>query len=452
AHAGRDREGRARSLRLSSPMVTQASLISDLQSIVGTDHARAPEDGRFVVDSMRPQVAVEPGSYEEVATVLRYASETSSAVIPWGGGTMMYIGNVPMRYDLALDLGRLNRIIEHEPTDLTITCQAGITVGRLQNTLSEFDQMVPLSSSFDPLGTVGGVLAVNSWGPERHVFGSPRDYTIGMRVITADGRITRAGGKVVKNVAGYDLCKLYIGSLGTLGVIVEATFKVQPLPKASTWMIVGCGTVEESCSMAREVDRKGLSVWSVAVEHYTWDALVKPYLLWLAVAGTHAGVERTIREVTDLASASGLESWESPPRESLPLGKSWTKLHPEIELKEVTGLECKAMVAPEHTADVMSALTSLGSELHLSILPTIGLVRAQWTQTSPAEIETLLSGLSAVVGSYKGTATVLFGDPAMKRRIDVFGDPPPAFELMRRVKMQFDPNGILSPGRFVGRL
>lgn len=425
--------------------------LSDLQSIVGAVHARVVDDG-YVVDGAKPQVAVSPGSYEEVAAVLQYANRSNWAVVPWGGGTMMYVGNVPQRYDIALDTARLDQIIEHEPADLTVTCQAGITLELLHASLEEAGQMVPLSSAFDPWGTVGGVLAVNNWGPECHAYGFPRDYTIGMRLVTADGGITRAGGKVVKNVAGYDIAKLYIGSLGTLGVIVEATFKVQPLPKVNTQMVVGCDTIEESCGVAREATRRGLSVVSAIIDHYTWQALAKPYLLWLSVAGTHAGVDRALREITDLASESGLESWESPTADKRPGGRPWAKLNAEIEFREVTGIEFKVAVSPRQVAGLVSDLTALGGQLHLCALPTVGLVRADWRNITAAETERLIGGVRAAVGRHGGSALVLFSDLDLKRRIDVFGDPPPAFELMRRVKNQFDPNGILSPGRFAGRL
>jgi len=213
-------------------MAKQASVLNRLESIVGADGLLPPEPaGAFAVDGLTPQAAVAPASYEQVAEVMGYAHAEELAVIPWGGGAHIHTGNVPARYDIALSLSRLNAVVEHEPADLTTTVQAGMTLSELQGRLGAAGQLLPLDPPGGERATIGGILAANASGPWRHAFGSARDMTIGLRVVTAEGRITRAGGRVVKNVAGYDLCKLYVGSLGTLGVIVEATFKLAPLPQ-----------------------------------------------------------------------------------------------------------------------------------------------------------------------------------------------------------------------------
>ncbi|MBF8286481.1 MAG: linked oxidase-like protein, partial [Dehalococcoidia bacterium] len=211
-------------------MAKQASVLTQMGSIVGREGALA-DVAAFAVDGLTPQAAVAPSSYEQVAAVMRYAHAEGLAVIPWGGGAHIHVGNVPARYDIALGLSRLNAVVEHEPADLTATVQAGMTLSELQGRLGGAGQLLPLDPPGGERATIGGILAANASGPWRHAFGSARDMTIGLRVVTAEGRITRAGGRVVKNVAGYDLCKLYIGSLGTLGVIVEATFKVASLPR-----------------------------------------------------------------------------------------------------------------------------------------------------------------------------------------------------------------------------
>ena len=191
---------------------------------------RTPRDDSFTVDGTRPAIGVAPGTYEEVAAVMRYANDRRLAVIPLGGGTIKHVGNVPRHYDIALVLGRLNAVIEHEPADLTVTCQAGITMTQLGSSWTKCGQMTPFGVSSGPFETLAGRLAAN-YSTYRQAYGGPRDFTIGLRVVTADGRITRTGGKVVKNVAGYDLSKLYIGSFGTLGVIVEAPCRLLPRPQ-----------------------------------------------------------------------------------------------------------------------------------------------------------------------------------------------------------------------------
>ncbi len=212
-------------------MVKQASLASNLASIVGRENV-APGTPEYAVDGLAPKSVIRPGTPDEVAGVMSYANANRLAVIPLGGRNHAGIGNLPERFDLTLDVSRLSQVVEFEPADLTITCQAGITLGALREATGAAGMVVPFDPALPGGATVGGVLAGALSGSARMSLGPPRDFTIGLRVVTADGKLTRAGGKVVKNVAGYDLCKLYIGSLGTLGVIVESTFKTVPLPQA----------------------------------------------------------------------------------------------------------------------------------------------------------------------------------------------------------------------------
>ncbi|MCH7810326.1 MAG: FAD-binding protein, partial [Chloroflexi bacterium] len=198
-------------------MVRQATLLTELGSIAGAENVR-PGSDEFAVDGVTPQVIVRPATAEAAAAVIRHANGASLAVIPIGGKQRHGPGNTPARYDIALDVTALSGIVEYEPDDLTITCGAGMTLGELRQTTAAAGQMVAFDPEIADEATVGGALAADLWGPSRVSLGGPRDFTIGLRVITGDGLITRAGGRVVKNVAGYDLCKLYVGSLGTLVV------------------------------------------------------------------------------------------------------------------------------------------------------------------------------------------------------------------------------------------
>src|SRR3990170_2408640 len=278
-------------------MVRQASLTSELASLLGAD-AVLGEGARsaFGGDGVEPRAVVAPGSVEHIAETLRYAHRERLAVTPWGGGSHMHIGNLPARYDIALSLGRLDTVTEHEPADLTVTVQAGITLVALQEHLAGAGRVLPLGPFPDARATVGGVLAAAASGPWRHAYGTARDWTIGLRVITADGRITKAGGRVVKNVAGYDLCKLYIGSLGTLGVIVEATFKLAPLPRERRAALATFATAADACAFAAALRRRGLSVRSITLVRDDGG-----YALALDIAGSPAAVERSWREIPDLA-------------------------------------------------------------------------------------------------------------------------------------------------------
>ena len=211
-----------------------ATLLRSLAEIVGPAHCLGGADrAPFVVDGRTPCGVVLPGSADEVARVVRAAAAAGVPVVPWGGGTQMSRGAPPRDGALVVGLRRLGRVLEHEPGDLTATAEAGITLDALQAALGDARPVAAARSA----GARGRRRSGASWrptppGPRRQGYGTARDLVIGMRVVAADGQLIRAGGKVVKNVAGYDLVKLYIGSLGTLGIIVDATLKLRPRPEA----------------------------------------------------------------------------------------------------------------------------------------------------------------------------------------------------------------------------
>jgi len=406
-------------------MIKQSSVLSGLESIAGREGVLG-NPAAFTVDGLTPQAAVAPATYEQAAEVMRYAHAEGLAVIPRGGGTHVHIGNVPARYDIALSLSRLNAVVEHEPADLTATVQAGMTLAGLQRRLAAAGQLLPLDPAGGERATVGGMLAANAWGPWRHAHGSARDVTIGLRVVTAEGQLTRAGGRVVKNVAGYDLCKLYVGSLGTLGVIVEATFKLAPLPRATAAISAACGSAAAACDLASTIQRRGLSVRGIAL---TRDGA--GWALVLELAGTPAAVERSRREIAALARVA-----DAAPPDPFP---------------DDASVLCKASVLPSRLPTLIEALAALPGPPRILAFPTVGVCHAAWP--SPDDAEGIAGAVRELTSSAGGTLVLERCPLDLKRRVDVFGDAPgPSFELMRRLKEQFDPKGVLSPGRFAGRL
>src|SRR5262245_24526422 len=231
-----------------------APLVDTLRGIVGAAHVLTGADcAPYIVDGRTPDAVVVPGTKEEVAAVVVAAAEAGVPILPWGGGTRMSLGAPPPRLGVVLVLRRLNKLIEHEPGDLTTTAEAGITMTALQGELGKRGQWLSLDPAQADKATLGGVLSSNDAGPRRHLYGSCRDLLIGLTVITASGATVKGGGKVVKNVAGYDLPKLFIGAFGTLGVIVEATVKLRPRPDADRLVIVRFGHLKEAGAAARAV-------------------------------------------------------------------------------------------------------------------------------------------------------------------------------------------------------
>src|SRR6266851_2246958 len=184
----------------------------------------------YTIDGILPRLVVTPDNKEQVAQVIALAHQHGLTLLARGGGSRMNLGGIPEQVDVLLETTKLTRLLEHEAPDLTCHVEAGITLAALQAQLATKGQWLALDPPDAEQATLGGILASNASGPKRLRYGSARDIVIGLRVVQASGDIARSGGRVVKNVAGYDLNKLYIGSLGTLGIIIEANFKLQPLP------------------------------------------------------------------------------------------------------------------------------------------------------------------------------------------------------------------------------
>jgi glycolate oxidase FAD binding subunit len=348
-----------------------------------------------------------------VADVVRYANTHGLALIPLGGRQPRGLGNAPARYDVALDTTALDAVVDYEPEDLTITCQAGITLGALRAATGASGQMVPFDPAIPDEATVGGVLAADVWGPSRLSLGASRDFTIGLRVVTGDGLTSRAGGRVVKNVAGYDMCKLYIGSLGTLAVITEATFKTLPLPHATRELSFAFATSADACAIANQALTRGLSLRSAVVTRAT-----EGWALHLTLAASEAAVERSAAEITALADVAGGEA-TSP------------------VIAAARSVAVRLATLPSRLPEILSELPASTS---VSAYPTLGVARVGLDDLVSLEVP---SGAKIVVESCP---------PGIKSGIDVFGRPPQSLALMRGLKARLDPDGVLSPGRFVGRL
>src|SRR5260370_23248040 len=227
-------------------------------ALAGNGHARSATAADAVA-GMQPKLVAEPGSAQELAEILRLSSEAGLSVIPRGGGTKLGWGNSPARADLILSTARLTEIIEHAWADLTVSVEAGCTIQKLQDTLARHGQRLALDPLWPEKATVGGVLSTNDSGALRLRFGALRDLILGVTIALPDGTLASSGGKVVKNVAGYDLPKLVTGALGTLGVITSAVFRVHPLPKETCPLTHVCDDMAEAQQLWRAVQDSKLA-------------------------------------------------------------------------------------------------------------------------------------------------------------------------------------------------
>ena len=394
-------------------------------------------DAAHEVDGLRPSFVVSPRTVEEVSALLAAVDTHDAAVIPWGGGLHIGLGNAPSRYDVALRMGALDGVIEYEPADLVVTVQAGITIGALQLLLAAQGQFLPIDAP--AAATVGGVLAAGVSGPSRHGYGLPRDWLLGCRVVHAGGSVTKGGGRVVKNVAGYDMPKLCIGSLGTLGVIVEATFKLSPLPSVQRTLLLRFPSERAVFEAISEAGRLGLALRAVVATQPAQAAF------WLA--GGDAAVQRSERELLRLAGDAERERLDR-----LEADRWWSQLDERSRAPE-GGLSLRVSLPPSKVFGFSERLAELARdaklELGIDSYVSTGLLLARLAEASPERLAEVVTEARRAASSAGGSLVVTEAPLAVKEHIDVWGAVGDAGPLMQRLKREFDPRGILSPGRYL---
>ena len=428
---------------------------------MGAAHVRTGVDcSLYVLEGRTPEAVVFPGSVEEVAALVALAGEEGIPVMPLGGGTNLGIGAPPARLGLVLGLKRLARLLEHEPGDLTATAEAGLTVGALQAELGKRGQWLSLDPPGAERATLGGVLASNASGPRRHLYGTARDLLIGLTVVGADGAIVRGGGKVVKNVAGYDLPKLYIGSFGTLGIIVEATVKLRPRPDVDRLVVARFHDVKEAGGAARAIMASDLVPAALDLVAGEAVRLLGPggeagAALLIGVDGILDQVEWQCAEIGRLLAPLGLAETrvlDGPPRDL-----AWRALG-EIGRggTEDVAAVMKWGVLPAQLAEMLDKGAAIaqrnGLRAALTAHAGVGIATAVLAGDGAHgnAVVATLTEWRAMVGGAGGHALVEWAPLAVKERVAVWDDPGPAARIMNGIKARLDPRGILNPGRFVG--
>lgn len=445
-------------------------LAKTLEGIVGAEHVRADsETGRYAVDGVVPTAVVFPGSVEEVSAVLAACSKAGTAVVPWGGGSSMGLGGIPKKVDVVLGLARLNRVIDHEPGDMTSTVQAGMVLREYQTQLGRHGQFLSLDPPNASRATIGGMLAANASGPRRLRYGTLRDLLIGERVVHADGTVTKGGAKVVKNVTGYDMNKLYVGSLGTLGVIVEATFRLYPLPPAEhTWL----GSFP-TAAKAREAVGRILDspVVPSAVELLNETAAAEvgrrsgvapgqgSAFLAVAVASIPEGVKAQLEQARRMGREAGGGDGLMLADEAHE--RFWATVSDFDPGNGAPNMLLKASVLISEVAEAMRQGEEVAAKQGLRV-STIseagtGIVRYYFQAQSPGtdsipRLTGAVAPLRAFAIEARGSLVVLQAPREVKAAVDVWGPVGDTLEQMRGLKEQFDPGRVLNPGRFAGGL
>ncbi len=396
------------------------------------------------VAGVQPQVVVEPGNEKEVSAILTFASREGLKVLPRGGGTQLTLGSAPTGGDIILSTARLNQLVEHAPHDMTATVQAGLTLNDFQTKLAGTQQWLALDAVLKPGATIGGVIATNVSGARRLRFGGVRDQIIGVRVVLSDGTIASGGGKVVKNVAGYDLPKLFTGSLGTLGIIVAATFRIYPQSSASRTVVLSAPDPAPLCELAVRVINSTLV--PTLVDIFGSSVEEQGYTMAVRFEMGEEAAEQQANALIEMAQNKHAEILRNSEEEQY-----WTRIAtPPASTANTTTLTLKASVLPTETIHWLTSLRSLEQKAGLS---------TDWrAHAGHGLIFVTLAGdeasLISAVRELRQAATDLRGSLVVTENpaqllLDAWGTPA-ALHVMRRLKERFDPTATLNPGRFVG--
>jgi glycolate oxidase FAD binding subunit len=451
-----------------------ATAIQRLAAIVGEAQvtARPDELAPYAADGVAPGAVVRPGTADEVAEVVRFAAAERLGLIPCAGRTKLGIGNPAQRYDLALDVSRLNRILAYDPGDLTLSVEAGIGIRPLLDTLAEKKQFLPLLVPFLDRATIGGILASNSTSPLRQFYGTERDWLLGLEFVTGEGARAKSGGRVVKNVAGYDLHKLLVGSLGTLGVITAANFRTFPLPRAQATLLAAFVHPAGALHLRRTVAQSPLQphAFEVLSPHASTLLLsgmdihrAGRWVAAIASGGHDSVVERHRRDLRELASRAGAEELDEFVGDTEEKRALWSNLRefPQLMLRaSAAPTILKLSLPPSQLSIVLDQAQRLTDELQMPsalLVRAVGLIYvALLPVRSDAGAVALLSAASVKLCETAeragGTAMIELCPTELKRSIKLWWPPRGDLDLMQRIKQAFDPHGVLSPGRFVGGL
>ena len=437
----------------------------ELKGIVG-ESSILPEEqvAAYTFDGYVPKAVVLSASVQEMQDVLQFAVKQGVSVIPAGAGTKLGIGNLPEKVDVVLATTSLNSVVEYEPADLTVTVEAGIRLGDLQTELAKHRQYLALNPPYADRCTIGGIVATNASGSFRLRHGTARNQVLGLRVVRADGTVVKSGGKVVKNVAGYDLNKLYIGAFGTLGIITEVTLKLSPIPMRQAILTADFQNVQEATDT-------GLSI----VGSQTLPMFVNLFVnsdptpggteaptdenKTLLVVGFGGDPETVAWQLTQcqgimeqngaigvtIVEGESLQYLQGAVQEFSEDNKNTEIIVAKLNLKRTDVAEFAAQIVEANWACDVQMMALLGSGVLYVTLPVT-------YNTDYQSLANALTQLRQTAMSRQGNLIIEVAPPELKRHIDVWGSVEGTLSLMKQIKAKFDPAGLLNPGRFVSSI
>lgn len=431
--------------------------VEALREALGSDAVLTGERAAaYGLGGTAPAAAVLPRDEADVSRTLAVAFRDGLGVVPWGGGVHQSLGRAPSRYDVALDLARLNRVLAYEPADMTATVQAGIRLADLQERLGEAGQLWPLDPPRADQATVGGIVAAGLAGPLRCRYGTARDLVLGVRVAHADGTISKAGSRVVKNATAYDLTKLYAGSYGTLGVVLEATLRLQPRPAVEGgWLLAGA-TIERCHDAVMRILGSHLAPTRVELLDGVCLGRCGLSASESAVAVSFAGVRGAVQDqgesVRSMAGELGLRIGEIEDRAHLwrvVRDFPWPAQGPDSSAITVLW---RGSVPPSDGGKAVQAVRHAvvgHGEVAIAATASHGALRGALRATTSDLAARGVAAAREALTALGGFLVVMEAPETVRATLDVWGPMPAEVTWMRRIRSAFDTKAILNPGRFI---
>jgi glycolate oxidase FAD binding subunit len=425
----------------------------------------------YAVDGVEPFAICWPDTAEEASQCLSVADRLGVSVSPRGSGTKVGLGNKPRSCDLIVSTDRLQRIVDYAPENLTVTVEAGLRLSALQSMLASDHQNLPIDPPNAPRATLGGIMAANANGARRLGYGSLRDLVIGTRSVTPSGTIVRSGGRVVKNVAGYDLGKLYIGSLGTLVLLIEVNLKVTPVPSSQSTTVGNFESLERVAKLSRSIARSPLMPLALDVFNAPAAAALTNriaglvptrqtgYLLMVLGAAPGGGVHRQAADFARLFEQAG--ATDIVQLETADSDRLWSGVNAIGDSDDRNDrIQLKISVPPGRLLEVWNLLEAyvedLGGNPSISGRAASGVFYVAWSPLGGA-LDGALANTAVRIEEIRRQVVGLGGSlvveqcpVSMKNHLDVWGDVGSSLPVMKRLKSALDPRGIMNPGRFVG--
>ena len=452
-----------------SPSLSES--LSDFEAMVGAFGISSHPE-RYAVDGVEPLAVLAPVTEQQLSEVVASANRDGAALYPRGGGTRTDLGGVPDRPGIVVDTTNINRLVAHNPADLTATFQAGATFQLVSEVLSQQGQFLAIDPPIPGRATIGGTLAAGVGGPTRWHFSHSRDAVIGMKVVQPDGRVTKSGGQVVKNVSGYDMSRLHIGGLGSLGIVLEVSFKLTPVPMYEKTVLATFATPRAAMEAAMRVFNSHVMPLAMtgldgpAAGRIDLDTGGLGFHLAVRLGGRPRTLDRQVNEVSGVCRDGGADQIEELGGRSGP--RLWRALADfGWETEGAPELNIKVTVMPDRVGDAIAAVQlSRTPSLELATLahPGFGTIEGSWfsgaagpsamrSQADSVDRDAIVDTVSRVRGKVAqlgGSAVVQRCPTEVKHVIDIWGGEPPGFEVMRRMKSVYDPNHVMNPGRFIG--